>query len=155
MALDREALLTALFTRLQGIQGVVTVSRKPKTFDQVSPAEHPAIYMVTESQEAVNQKGLPPVWKLKVTVYLYVYDSSDAGPESLLNTYIKSIEACLEQQPGEARAANPRYPVDPYAKTTTLGGLASHCWISGPVETDGGGLGNQAAAIIPIEIMSA
>lgn len=155
MAVDREAIMAALFTRLQGVAGIVTADRRFRSWDQVSESEQPALFLVTGNQTAKPQRKMPTVWTLQPVIYLYVRHDADpaAAPGTILNQMIQAVAAALERTPCEARngTAFPDDPEDPY---TTLGGLVNACFINGTIETDEGLMQNQGVAIIPLEIVT-
>ena len=62
----------------------------------------------------------------------------------MLNPLLDAVVAALA--PGGADLA---------VNAQTLGGLVSHCWLAGKIETDEGALGGQAVAILPVEIVLA
>ena len=152
MSLDREAIYAALFTRLQNLTGIVTASRVWKHWDDVDVCEQPALYLAQGSERPIQQRGTPPQWTLTPTIYLYVRATEGdpyAAPGTKLNALIKAIEGALER-----KAADVAPYGGPEEWSTTLGGLCSHCKISGTIETDEGLLGNQSVAVIPIEILA-
>lgn len=136
----REPIYLALFARLQAIPGVVTVSRKLKHWDDVPSASQPALFQAQKNQVAQKQTGLPTRWSLPVDVYLYVKSPSDDVPAAHLNPLLDAVCAALQ-------------PDDMAGQRCTLGGLVHDTRISGTIETDEGTLGDQAVAIIPIEIL--
>lgn len=155
MAVDREAIMAALFTRLQSVAGIQTSSRVFRPWDQVSPAEQPALFLVTGNQTAKPQRKLPTVWTLQPTIYLYVRHDADptAAPGTALNQMIQAVAAALERTPTEAHTST-AFADDPQDPHTTLGGLVNACYISGTIETDEGLMQNQGVAIIPLEIVT-
>ncbi len=151
MALDREPIASALFARLQIATGVITAGRKLISWDALSTEAQPALYLIQSNQTPEQTRGLPTRWKLNFTAYLYCRnESKDEAPSIQLNRMIRAIEAALELQPNEVALPDPSN----MGIHTTLGGLCSHVWISGTIETDEGALGDQAVAIIPIEALS-
>ncbi len=143
MSGKREAALTALYTLLQGIPGIMTFSRRLLHWSQTEPEFQPAIF-VTAGDQVPDQKGsgLPPIWRWNVKVYVYVYDADQNGtPAIALNEILDAIDTILK----------PSKPTD----KQTLSGTCVHCWIAGAVETDEGLLGDQAVAIVPLEILFA
>jgi hypothetical protein len=152
--IDREAILTALFARLQAQLGsaVVKYSRRYLDPNQLQPEEQPALMMVVEnySSDTTSQGGALPRWTINVSVILYArVQTENDTPEAILNTLIDKVEAALVRQPGESF----RDMTNTYG--TSLGGLAFRCSINGVVELVSGEGGNQAAALIPIEILAA
>lgn len=162
MALDREAPAAALFTKLAAIPGLRTASRKFQPLSQLQPSDLPALFLTSGPQSPKQRRGLPTVWTLGFTVFIYCENDAPEGPATELNRLIQEVEACLERSPEELKALEQdrRIPDALYqdivenTQGTTLGGLCSHCWIAGTIETDEGILMNQAAAAIPIEALT-
>lgn len=142
MSIKREPIHAALFALLQTVPGLKTCSRRLKHFDDVSPADCPALFMVQKSQGTRTQTRMPTVWELDVELILYV--QTDGGhhstPATALNEVLDAIESALE----------PTNLIDP---RQTLGGLVYDCKISGAIDTDEGTMGEMAGAIIPIRLV--
>jgi hypothetical protein len=95
---------------------------------------------VQKGESVERRHGLPPRRQLSVELYLYAASGDPhIAPSSLLNPLLDAVETALAPDPG--------------SDTQTLGGLAEHCWIGGRIETDEGALGDQAVAILPVEIL--
>jgi hypothetical protein len=137
----REACYSALFSLLVKSAAFTTTSRRLRHWSDVSSSEKPALFMATGKQTPQQVNRLPTKWVLDATVYIYVnaFGSDDPGP--ILNSYLDAIEAALLPNSG-------------VEVTQTLGGLVSHCWIDGTIETDEGTLGDVAVAIVPIKILA-
>lgn len=153
--LDREALFAALFTRLSTAAGFTLFSRKMVDFDACVQGEQPALYLVKGDEQIVDPNPkLPTKWKLAAEVYIFCLNLADpnAGPSIQLNELITAVEGVLIRQPSEGFV-----PGQPFAQTndwwTSLNGLCSHCWISGPIIVGEGAAGDQAVAVIPLEIL--
>ena len=132
----RETIFAAVAKLVEGIHGLKNFSRQLKHWSDVPSSEQPALFMATVNQNVtVAGRGIPPKRSLPVKLYLYTQNHDPA----LQNDMLDAIEAALEPPEGEA--------------VQTLGGLVSHCWIEGEIETDEGLLGEQAVAIIPISIL--
>lgn len=144
MVSTRKAIFDALYARLGTVQGVTTLGRRLRSFDEVQPSEQPALFMQPGSQVAENTPGLPVKWRLAVDLYLYVHDTTAAGPSELLQELLDRIEAALRATSAEAHGED---------APTTLGGLVLACQIAGPIESDEGSLGAQAVAIVPLELL--
>ena len=138
--MNREAIYSALFTKVSSAAGFVTMSRRLKHWDDVSAANQPAIFQAQKNETPANVPGLNQVWTLSVDVYIYVHSQNDHSviPSSVLNPLIDAVEYALRP--------------DAVSNKQTLGGLVQHVWIDGAIETDEGVLGDQAVAIIPITI---
>ena len=118
-----------------------TVSRRLLHWSDVPVSQQPAIFQIQRNEDPIQQRLLPTKWKLNVDLYVYVNTGSDpkASPAILLNPILDAIEALFSPTENNIQ---------------TLGGLCSHCWISGKIETSEGALGNQEVAIVPIEILA-
>ena len=143
--MTREQIYSALFSLIQTAcqgAGVVTVSRKLMHWTDISAQQQPAVFQIQKDEEPEQKWKVPTKWKLNVDLYVYVNTSANpnTAPSSLLNPIIDAIEAVLL----------PNEPNGPQ----TLGGLVSHAWISGKIETSEGVLGPQEVAIIPVEILA-
>lgn len=134
--MNREAIYSALFDKIKVITGLKKVSRKLLHWNDVPPSEQPALFQIQIGETPIQTKGFPTVWEMNVKLYLYV-NSQTGYPSLLLNQYIDKIEEALKPNSQGFQE---------------LGGLVSHCWINGGIETDEGVLGDQAVAIIPIGI---
>jgi len=141
---DFEPIYAALFAKTAGFSDIKTRSRRLKHWADVPAKAQPAIYMIQSGETNERVRGLPAKWRLKAEFYIYVHpgESDKIIPSQQLNPIIANIREALEVD-------------DLVANTCTLGGLVSHCWISGEVEIFDGVLGAQAVAIVPIEILFA
>ena len=150
MAVDREAIAVALFERLKNATGIVNASRRVKSWDQMAAESMPFLAVQQASQEVEQRRGLPPKVRLLFTAYLYTNEPDENTPPSVqINRLIRAIEQSLELQPGESAGPDPANSFN-----TTLGGLCSHAWIAGTIQTDEGALGDNGVALIPIEVLA-
>lgn len=162
MAVDREEVFQRLFRRLAAVPGIRTSSRKFRSLDQVGPSECPALFLVKGAETPTQRRGLPPKWALGATAFIYVSNQEPEGPSAELNRLLQDLEAALEMTTEELQQlerdpniSNAQYlEIKANSYGTTLGGICSHAWIAGTIETDEGVLGNQAAAAIPIEVLT-
>lgn len=138
--MNREAIFAALFALVSANASYRTTSRKLKLWSDVAPADQPALFMTQGKETADALYKQPTKWTLHASLYVYTHQNSlDTLPSTALNNLIDAIEMALYQGPASTEQ--------------TLGGLVSHCRISGDIETDEGVLGDQAVAIIPIAIV--
>ena len=136
----REPIYAALFALVAGAASFVTVSRRLRHWSDVGAAEQPALFMTQKSENAEERRPLPVKWRASVDLYLYAQAPDDlTPPATMLNPLLDAVEAALAP--------------DAVSHVQTLGGLVSHCWIAGRVQTDEGVLGGQAVAIVPVEIL--
>jgi hypothetical protein len=155
MALDREAIAVALFTRLQAALPQLKFSaRRPIAWDQCP--DQPALLLVKGPETGAAAQGMPTKWTLTYDAVIYTRRDEDpsVAHDTAQNQIILAVEQALERTAAEAAALGPHYVNDGQDPYTTLGGLCSFCRIAGTVETDGGGLGAQCVTIIPIEIQA-
>lgn len=142
MALDREAVLGAIGTRLAALTPATlkTVTRRVLDWTQL-PAQ-PAVVIVGEEQVAQTETaGLRIEWLFRVT--LYVFAKADPGqtaaPDESINVALKAVEAAFEQ---------------PEGFVDTLSGICVRCAVTGTVSVgvaseDGG----QYVAEVPLEVI--
>jgi hypothetical protein len=120
-----------------------TSSRRLRHWDDVPPSEQPALFMVENLENVKQVKGIPPTWTFHP--HLFVYDNVQSDPDAIpgqrLNILLDAIDNALA-------------PVGGSGGYQTLGGLVSHCWISGPIDIYEGykAMLDQSVAIVPIEI---
>lgn len=141
--MSREAIYAALFARVSTLPGLVTASRRLKHWHDTPPALQPALFMVQKRERPEQQSGLPTKWAFTVELYLYVHGGADpnAVPAQALNALLDALEEVLAP--------------DPASGVQTLGGLVTHVWIDpAGIETDEGVLGDQAIAIVPVQIVA-
>lgn len=153
MSVNRELLFSTLFDRLSAIPDFVFKSRLFKTYDDLPIDSQPALIMCKGQEEITTAKGMPPIWKLDGSIYLYCRNDFDTNvsPSIQLNNLIQKVEEAFERKPNEVTSPYASYTND-LDFTTTLGGLCISCTIFGRIVTDEGTLGNQAVALIPFEI---
>lgn len=139
--INREQIFAALFALVSASSSYKTSSRKLKHWAQVPPAQQPAIFQTQGKEHAVAGYRMPTRWTLHASLYIYAHQNSlDTLPSTALNGLLDAIELALVP--------------DVATGEQTLGGLVTHCRIVGDIETDEGVLGDQAVAIIPIEILA-
>jgi hypothetical protein len=145
--MTREPIYAALFEIVKAAAisaGAKTYSRKLRHWDDVKAGEQPAVFQVQRAESSSQKLKVPAIWTLNVDLYVYINTSDDprVAPSTLLNPIIDALEAVM---PPDESPGGPQ----------TLGGLVSHCWIAGTIETSEGVLGDQEVAIIPVEIVGA
>lgn len=138
--MSREDIYSALFDKVKNIEGLLTVSRKLRHWDDVSSSEQPALFMTQDGENPTNRRGMPTSWGFAVSFYLYCNAGSDrdAIPAKQINEYLDKIQEAIKP--------------DMITGYQDLGGLVRDVKIGGKIETDEGLLGSQSVAIIPIEI---
>jgi hypothetical protein len=136
----REPIYAALFALVASAASFVTIGRRLRHWSDVGAAEQPALFMTQKSENAEERQPLPVKWRASVDLYLYAQAPDElTSPATVLNLLLDAVEAALAP--------------DPVGHVQTLGGLVSHCWIAGRIQTDEGVLGGQAVAIVPVEIL--
>ena len=141
--INREPIYAALFGLIESAADFAVVDRRLRHWSDVSPAEQPALFMAQKTELAsVKTLGAPTVWTLSVDLYVYVHSSDPyLAPASVLNPLIDAVEAAL--------APSATTGIQDLGLPATV----QHVYISGKVETDEGVLGDQAVAIVPVEIL--
>ena len=141
----REAIYAALWSLAAEAANFATASRRLRHWSDVGPAEQPALFMSEKGGIAkIKALGAPVVWTLYADLYLYAHSSDPyLPPATILNPLLDAIEAALVPAPISG------------IQDLGLPAMVQHAYISGRIETDEGLLGDQAIAIIPVEILAA
>ena len=139
----RETIYAALFDLLQTAAEFATIDRRLRHWNDVAPAEQPALFLSQKSETAANPVlGAPTVWTLAADLYLYAHSSDPyRAPAMILNPLLDAVVAALA--PSAATGI----------QDLGLPNMVQHAYIAGKIETDEGVLGDQAVAIVPIEIL--
>lgn len=150
MISTREQIYSALFTLVSTLYAAdqslmfKTSSRRYKPFSEVPAIQQPSIFQVQRTEQPNQTTGLPAGWKMEVDLVIYANSGGDADVvvSTILNPILDAVTALFDTtaQPGSNKQ--------------TLGGLVHYARISGAIETDEGVLGDQAFAIIPIEMLA-
>jgi hypothetical protein len=142
--IQREPIYAALWALASGSAGYATASRRLRHWSDVNPAEQPALFMSEKGARAESKaRATPIVYTLFADFYIYAFSSDPyAAPASILNPLIDALEAALAPDP----ATN--------LQQLGLPLMVRHCYIAGRIETDEGVLGDQAVAIVPVEILA-
>ena len=141
--INREPIYAALFGLIETAADFAVVDRRLRHWSDVAPAEQPALFMAQKTELAsIKTLGASTVWTLAVDLYVYVHSSNPyLAPATVMNPLLDAVEAALAP-----------------SATTGLQDLGlpatvQHAYITGKIETDEGVLGDQAVAVIPIEIL--
>ena len=139
----REAIYAALWTLGSGAGSFASANRRLRHWADVAPAEQPALFMSEKGGHAVVKKlGAPIVWTLFADFYIYVHSSDPyAAPATIINPLLDALEGALA--PSAATGI----------QNLGLPQMVQHAYIAGKIETDEGVLGDQAIAIVPVEIL--
>lgn len=147
--MNREPIYAAVFAyfaalTVGGSPAFLKATRRLDTWENVGKEEQPALLMQQRREVANYRKGLPTIWTLDVALFLYIHTGADNDktliPSQILNPLLDAIENSLT--------------IDDHSNNAcTLGGLVSHCAISGSVEIFQGNLGDEEVAIVPLNIL--
>ncbi len=144
---SREANAAALYALVNAAAGtvvrLVTSGRTLRHYDQVSPAEMPALFQAQKPEtNQRSESNIPSKRTQHFEFWLYAADAQSPQeiPAQQLNVMVDAIEAAMAP--------------NPLTNVNTLGGLCQHAWIDGSVEfyenvtTDG-----KSIAVIPIAVL--
>ena len=137
----RETVFVALFNLLQSSTSFVTASRRLQHWTDVPAIQQPALFVAQKDEDRMAMTNQPFRLKLNADIYVYTNSGGQPGvtPSTQMNNILDAVDAALLQYGGR--------------ENQTLGGIVSYCRVSGKTQTDEGVLGDQAVAIIPIEIL--
>ena len=139
----REAIYGALWSLAAAAANFASANRRLRHWADLAPAEQPALFMSEKGGHAVTKAlGGPTIWTLSADFYVYVHSSDPyLAPAMLLNPLLDALEAALAPSPVTG------------IQNLGLSAMVQHAYIAGKVETDEGVLGDQAIAIVPVEIL--
>jgi len=141
--IEREAIYGALWALAAAAADFASADRRLRHWSAVAPAEQPALFMSEKGGRAVvKTPGAPVVWTLHADFFIYAHSSDPyLAPATILNPLIDALEAALAPSPATG------------LQQLGLPDMVRHALIAGKVETDEGVLGDQAVAVIPVEIL--
>jgi hypothetical protein len=139
----RESIYAALWELAAGAASFASANRRLRHWADVASAEQPALFMSEKGGTAVIKAlGTPIVWTLYADFYVYVHSSDPyLAPSMLLNPLLDALEAALAPLPVTG------------IQDLGLPAMVQHAYIAGKVETDEGVLGDQAIAIVPVQVL--
>ena len=139
----RELIYCALWELGSSAARFASANRRLRHWADVAPGEQPALFMSERGgQAAVKKLGAPIVWTLYADFYLYAHSSDPyLAPATILNPLLDALEAALAPSPTTG------------IQNLGLPAMVQHAYISGKIQTDEGVLGDQAIAIVPVEIL--
>jgi hypothetical protein len=139
----RESIYAALWALGAGAASFASANRRLRHWADVASAEQPALFMSEKGGHAVTKAlGAPIVWTLYADFYVYVHSSDPyLAPAMVLNPLLDALEAALAPSPATG------------IQNLGLPAMVQHAYIAGKIETDEGVLGDQAIAILPVEIL--
>jgi len=140
--MNREAIYSALWSRVSQLPGFVTVSRRLRHWTDVDSLAQPALFMAQGSEEIETLTGEPSRWKLMPKFYIYARTNGDTPAGVVLNPLLDSVCAAVSEF----------HPVTGRSTLHVEG--VSHCRVEGVIQTDEGSLGDQAVAIVPVVILA-
>jgi hypothetical protein len=149
-AIDREPIWAALMAKLKSGLGtqIQTIGRRHISPPELSAAMQPAVFVIqVRETKTSTPRGLPG--KLILQGFIFVYCATSgaseiAGQESnLAATQLNALKKAIDDAIAPDQASG----------IQSLGGLVSHCWIDGDTDEDPGIFGQQAMAVIPVNIL--
>jgi len=136
-----EALTAKLHDALVPVQ-VKAVSRVWKNWADMDEIQMPVVYIVETGERTVTEKGRPRALYLSADLIIYTGrgQQPEIVPSTIFNPIMDEIEKALAS--------------DPVTGVQDLGGLVSHCWISGHTLIAEGTLGPISVVVMPVEILT-
>lgn len=124
---------------------IVDVSRVWRPWEDLAgtDVQQPIIYIVQTKNKYSQDKGSPQLRTLSCDLVLYAKRGSELTD---IATGVGQLSAILD-------AIDVALKPDPTTGTNTLGGLVSHCWVTGEATIYEGTLGDQMIAVLPVEIL--
>lgn len=141
--MNREAIATALFAKLESVNGITTFSRRLRHWGSVPAGEQPACFLSAGGEVYQHkQRGIPAIVEMDYSIYFYAQSNDSTLPQTLQNNFMDQLDLALKPDSSGA------------VQALTLGGLVSDVRIDGKIETDEGLLGEQVVVIVPLKIIA-
>jgi len=140
--MNREAIYSALWAKLQSIDGFKSKSRRLQHWADVEKRAQPALFMAQTGEFAQTTTGQPTRWTLKVSLYIYVHTTMNQPPGPIINPLLDAV----------CNTVNELHPVTGRSLLGVDG--VEWCRVEGNIETDEGTLVDQAVAIVPVTILA-
>jgi len=140
--MNREVIITALFTLVSGAAPFATASRRLALWSSVASSDKPALFVTERSENYTRvSEAVPQMVTINVDITIYTDAGKDQSsvPAITLNSLIDAVDAAIAP--------------NPLTGLQTLGGLVSHCWIEGKVLRDSGDLDGDGVAVVPVRIL--
>lgn len=146
----RNEIFDALVTRLKDRLVPRMVKSVVRGLDGFPPEQdgQPAIGVAAGRQRAMGSPTQPTKWIYTAHLWVAVWNAS-ARAEQQLFDIIDAIDASLDRRPDEIIFGHEELKYQ-----TTLGGLVLRCGIEGEIELYPAATGEQAFAIIPVDILT-
>lgn len=138
MALNREAIYGALWSRLEACDGFVTRERRLRHVNDVPREQQPYLCMTQGDQFPSYDVGRTTQWKLNAIIYLYSRAPDGEAPGPIMNPLLDAVTGIFKFD-------------NTMGNSFTLGGLVNWCRMV-QVDTDEGTLGEQSIVRISVEI---
>lgn len=138
----REQAMTALLALLAATAQFVTIGRRNRDPESLSPAESPALFLVEHSENYDRKsRSLPAIRRLHVKAIFYndSGDNTDVIPSTPINNALDSLDLALK-------------PDSPMTGAFTLGGLVTSLMIDGEIEKAPGDVTGKSLAVVPLVI---
>src|SRR4051812_4667554 len=155
----RETIYAALWELGASAAQFTSANRRLRHWADVAATEQPALFMSEKGgQAAIKKLGAPIVWTLYAEFYVYAHSSDFyLAPAAILNPLLDALEAALAPSPTTG-IQNLGLPPSLGRKAgnhtiRSSSQMVQHAYIAGKLQTDEGVLGDQAIAIVPIEIL--
>ncbi len=146
----REANAAALYALVdaaaKGVVNLAVSSRIIRHYDDVSPAELPALFQTqkpeTNERAAGGQGNLPPKRTQHFEFWIYTGDAQvpTVVPAQQMNVMVDAVEAAMAP--------------NPLTNVNNLGGQCAHAWIEGSIEYyENVTVDGKSIAVIPIAVL--
>lgn len=142
---SRKEIRHALLARLRDETSVVLATDRELTSEDLV-GRQPALVLRGLGSAQENEADSPEIWRHGYSVILYARNGvKDGSVDDLLDDLVDEVHAALKWRAGEGQMA----------AYTTLGGLCQRARISDEIVYEPGESSDQAAAVIPIEVLTA
>lgn len=139
----REAIMGALFAKLEDAYPWKVTSRRLRLWTEVPPADRPALFLVEHAEIYSRQSETFGKRSMEASIFVYI-DAKDpsAVGASAINDIMDAIDTALAP-------AGADIPL----QRQTLGRAVSHCYIDGNVLKDPGDIDGDGIILAPVKIL--
>lgn len=138
MALVRETVYAALFTKVSAIAGLVKKGRNVVSVSDVDNGDFPALFMAQTHQRPTYEAGKQVIWELGADIYIYTKAKGGLVAGQIMNPLVDGLQLALAFDNLMNNAC-------------TLGGVALKCEM-GDIDTDEGTMGEFSIIRCPVTI---
>jgi hypothetical protein len=139
---SREAVIAALTTLLGETSAFVTLARRNRAPESLTPSQCPAVFLEERKEDYIRPApNLPPIRVMHIDLVIYndVGNNENATPATAINNALDALDAAM-------------LPDNAALGRLTLGGLVYSVLIDGEAPRASGAVTGKSYVVVPIQI---